>query len=192
MAMTASSTINSPLFSTYDYIAKLDVFPFSLPDEAKQIIMSTIVAISSIRSPCPFQVFAIYCMVFMCSQVLCLIRKMGGGKSLVIITTAAMLRGVTIMMVPLIGLGSDQVNKAANIGQRIEAYHVDENVGNNFLCLMKRLLSLKMQNGRSGSSIILYCSPQSLAPTTNLSRCLRKLAKQFIQHFKRRCHITLN
>ena len=80
MATAASSTINSPLFSTYDYIAKLDVFPFSLPDEAKQIIMSTIVAISSIRSPHPFQVFAIYCMVFMCSQVLYLIRKTGEGK----------------------------------------------------------------------------------------------------------------
>ena len=83
--------------------------------------MSTIIAISSIQSPRPFRVFAIYYMVFLCSQVVYLIHKTGEGKSLVIITTAAMLRGVTIVMVPLIGLGSDQVNKAVNLGQHIEA-----------------------------------------------------------------------
>ena len=143
---TSSTTLspNTPLVSTYDYIARRDVFPFSIPDEAKQIILSTIIAISSIRSPRPFQVFAIYCMVFLCSQVIYIIRKTGEGKSLVIITTAALLRGVTIVMVPLIGLGSDQVNKAVNLGQRIEAYHVDKNVGNIFLCLKKRLLSIEM------------------------------------------------
>ena len=175
-----SSTITPPtptLFSTYDYAARRDIFPIPIPERVKQIIISTIIAISSIGSPRPFQVFAIYCMVFLCSQVVYLIRKTGEGKSLVIITTAALLRGVTIVMVPLIGLGSDQVNKAVNLGQRIEAYHVDENVGKDFLCLMKRLLSIKTRGGHSGSSIILYCSPQSLSPTTNLSRCLKQLAR---------------
>ena len=145
-----SSTITPPtptLFSTYDYAARRDIFPIPIPERVKQIIISTIIAISSIGSPRPFQVFAIYCMVFLCSQVVYLIRKTGEGKSLVIITTAALL------------------------------YHVDENVGKDFLCLMKRLLSIKTRGGRSGSSIILYCSPQSLSPTTNLSRCLKQLAR---------------
>ena len=62
-------------------------------------------------------------------------------------------------MAPLIGLGSDQVNKATNLGQRAEAYHVDKNFGADFICLMKRLLSMKTKGSRSGSSIILYCSP---------------------------------
>ena len=79
---------NTPIFIKYDYIARCNVFPSSIPDEAKQIILSTIIAISSIRSPRPFQVFAIYCMVFLCSQVIYIIRKTGEGKSLVIITTA--------------------------------------------------------------------------------------------------------
>ena len=52
----------------------------------------------------------------MCSQVIYLIRKTGEGKSLVITTTVALLCGVTIVMVPLLGLGSDQVNKAVNLG----------------------------------------------------------------------------
>ena len=72
-ATATSSTTpspNKPHVRTYDYIARRDVFPFSITDEAKQIILSTIIAISSIRSPHPFQAFAIYCMVFLCSQVI--------------------------------------------------------------------------------------------------------------------------
>ena len=76
-------------------------------------------------------------MVFMCSLVVYLIYKTGEGKPPAIIMTAALLRGVTIVMVPIIGLGSDQVNKDVNLGQRIEAYHLYENVGQDFLSLMK-------------------------------------------------------
>ena len=45
-----------------------------------------------------------------------------------------------------------------------------------FLSLTDRLLSIQQRGGRSGSSIILYCLPQSLDPTTKLSRCLIQLA----------------
>jgi len=40
-----------------------------------------------------------------------LVHKCGEGKSLVLLGTATMLRGVFVCMVPLIGLGSDQVSK---------------------------------------------------------------------------------
>ena len=53
-ASSTTSFPNPPLFSTYDYIARCDVSPLSIPDGAKQIIISTIIAISSIRSPQPF------------------------------------------------------------------------------------------------------------------------------------------
>ncbi|KAL7539694.1 hypothetical protein ACHAXR_009496 [Thalassiosira sp. AJA248-18] len=117
-------------------------------------------------------------MVFLTSQTLYLIRKTGEGKSLVILTTAAMLRGVTVVMVPLIGLGSDQVNKSFRLHEGIEAYHVDENKGDDFMHLMKRLMSIKKRDGRSSNSIILYCSPQSLSPTNMFSQCLTALAKR--------------
>ena len=79
-------------------------------------------------------------------------------------------------MVPLIGFVSDQVNKTINLGQRVEAHHVDENPGDDFLSLTDRLLSIQKHDGRLGSSIIIYCLPQSLDPTTKLSSCLKLVA----------------
>ncbi|KAL7535523.1 hypothetical protein ACHAXR_006542 [Thalassiosira sp. AJA248-18] len=89
-----------------------------------------------------------------------------------------MLRGVTIVMVPLIGLGSDQVNKSFRLKEGVEAYHVDENRGEDFILLAQRLLSMKTDGGRTPNSIILYCSPQSLSPTGTFSHVLKKLASR--------------
>ena len=86
--------------------------------------------------------FAIFCMVYLTTQTIYLIRKTGEGKSLVITTVAAMLREVTIVMIPLIGLGSDQANKSINLAKRVEAYHIDENRGSDFLKLTARLMSI--------------------------------------------------
>ena len=41
-------------------------------------------------------------------------------------TVASLLQGVAIILVPLVGLGSDQVTKALRPDHNIEAYHVDE------------------------------------------------------------------
>ena len=76
-------------------------------------------------------------------------------------------------MVPLIGLGSDQVNKSFRLTHRVEGYHVDEHKNGDFLLLLKRLLSMKiLGDGQTHSSLILYCSPQSLSPTSQFSTCL--------------------
>ncbi|KAL7535419.1 hypothetical protein ACHAXR_006478 [Thalassiosira sp. AJA248-18] len=117
-------------------------------------------------------------MVFLSSQFIYLIRKTGEGKSLVILTTATMLRGVTIVMVPLIGLGSDQVNKSFRVKEGVEAYHIDEDRGEDFMLLSRRLISMKTTEGRSANSVILYCSPQSLSPTGHFSHVLKKLASR--------------
>ena len=108
-------------------------------------------------------------MVFLTSQIIYLIRKMGEGKSLIITITLAVNQGITIVIVPLIGLGIDQVNKAINLDQSIEVYHVDENCGDDFLSLTDCLLSIEKRDIRPGPLIVLYCLPQSLGPTTKLS-----------------------
>ena len=61
----------------------------------------------------------------MTDQFIYLIHKTGGGKSFFVIATAELLLVVTTVIVWLIGLGSNQVNKSTNLGQYIEAYHVD-------------------------------------------------------------------
>ena len=80
-------------------------------------------------------------------------------------------------MVPLMGLGSNQVNKSTNLGQRIEAYHVDKNHGNDFLEFVSCLISVQREDGRPDSSTNIFCSPQSLVPNSKLSLCFRKLTK---------------
>ena len=101
---TPSPITSLTLFSNYNYDTGEETFPINVPAEENSIICSIILATSSIASTRPFQVFAIYCMVFLFSQIIYLIHKPGEGKLLIIITVAAMLRGVIIVMVPLIGL----------------------------------------------------------------------------------------
>ena len=91
---------NTPIFIKYDYIARCNVFPFSIPDEAKQLI------ISSVQSPCPFQVFAIYCMVFLCSQVVYLIRKTGEGSYTVLVDDTSV-TALTAAVEDLVVCGAD-------------------------------------------------------------------------------------
>ena len=70
-----------------------------------------------------------------------------------------MLRGVTVVMVPLIGLGSDQANKAKNLDNRVEAYHLDEFKENAFKVLRERLMMYETNHRRT---IILFVSPIQL------------------------------
>ena len=102
---------------------------------------------------------------------------MGEGKSLAFLVTAVMLRGVTVVMVPLIGLGSDQVNTAMKLEHGGEVYHIDENKSSDFIALMDRLLSITKRDNRTVNSVVLYCSPQLLEPGGMFVRCLKKLAR---------------
>ncbi len=56
-----------------------------------------------------------------------LIRKTGEGKSLVVQGMASMMKGVTVVMVRLIGLGTDQDEKCNDANaMEVESYHLDE------------------------------------------------------------------
>ncbi len=56
-----------------------------------------------------------------------LIRKTGEGKSLVVQGMASMMKGVTVVMVPLLGLGADQDQKCNDVNEmEVESYHLDE------------------------------------------------------------------
>jgi hypothetical protein len=84
-------------------------------------------------------------------------------KSAIPLTAGSLLLRVIITLVPLVGLGSDQVSKSTNVGSLIEAYHVDEHRGPDATLLKKRLLSITDVEAEH-VSIFLYMSPQSLQP----------------------------
>jgi hypothetical protein len=69
------------------------------------------------------QIGAIHNIVFHCNQIVHLIAKMGSGKFVVPLTIGSLQTGVMVTMVPLIGLGSDQVKNGSNEDNLIKAYH---------------------------------------------------------------------
>jgi hypothetical protein len=114
-----------------------------------------------IQSPHDWQIRAISDIAFSRDTSTFLIAKTGSGKSAVPLTVGSLLTGVTLTMVPLVGLGSDQVNKCSNPDNFIEGYHLDEHRGRDAGLLRKRLLSLT-EYECDNVSIFLYASPQSL------------------------------
>ena len=65
-----------------------------------------------IQYPHKFQIRAIHHTAFQHNQILYLLAKTGSGKSAIPLTIGSLQTGVTLSMVPLIGLGSDQVNNS--------------------------------------------------------------------------------
>ena len=88
-----------------------------------------------------------------------------------------MRRGVTIIQVPLLGLGTDQVAKAIHVDGNIEAYHVDEFKGRDGNTLRTRLIQADEEQLQR-LSIILFMSPRSLLPDSDWSEVLTDLAKR--------------
>ena len=67
-----------------------------------------------IHCPHEFQIRAIHRATFHRDELVYIIAKTGSGKSAIPLTVGSLLTGVVITLVPLIGLGSDQVSKSCN------------------------------------------------------------------------------
>jgi hypothetical protein len=81
------------------------------PDEERWIRQCMLVD-WGILSPHEWQIRAIHNVAFTRDQLIYLVAKTGSGKSAVPMTVGSLQMGVTLTMVPLVGLGSDQVKSA--------------------------------------------------------------------------------
>ncbi len=97
------------------------------------------------------------------------------GKSAIPLTIGLLQTGVTLSMVPLVGLGSDQVNKISNDDNLIEANYLNEHRGDDGKALRDCLLALNEQEA-GHVSIFLYALPQSLQVSTFWYQCLLTLS----------------
>ena len=98
-----------------------------------------------------------------------IIPKTGSGKSAIPLTIATLCRGVSIILVPLLGLGSDQVTKAILADKNIHAFHVDEHqdVGRRKdETLLKDLLRNATPQKMANTSTLLFLSRQALGETS--------------------------
>jgi hypothetical protein len=78
---------------------------------------------------CNFQIKAIHQAAFFQEQMVYVCTKTGFGKLAIPLTAGSLLSRVIITLVPLVGLGSDQVSKSSNDASYIEVYHIDEHRG---------------------------------------------------------------
>eukprot|EP00956_Cyclotella_meneghiniana_P018449 scaffold30718_cov36-Cyclotella_meneghiniana.AAC.1 len=135
-----------------------------------------------IEQPRDFQLEAINHLTFADDACLILIRRTADGKSLVPLITSVIKGGVSLVLVPLHGLGSDQVDKATVEEHGVEAYYIDEHRFANAKALMDRLKSLTAEEAGE-RTIILYVSPTSLNPESDWVEIFGKLATDgFITH----------
>jgi superfamily II DNA helicase RecQ len=124
-----------------------------------------------------FQICVIHLIVFHCNRLVYLIAKTGSGKLAVPLTIGLMPNGITLTMVPLVGLGSNQVSKSMNEANCIKAYHLDKHRGVDAQVLRDCLLSLN-QREVEFVSIFLHASPQSLQVGIYWCQCLVTLSSR--------------
>ena len=145
------------------------------PPIVEKVIRNMLHHVWGIDLPREYQIYAIFFLVFLKLGMMYLIRKTGEGKSLVLLGMATALRGITITMVPLLGLGSDQVSKSKRLQRRVESYHVDEFRYEHYEKLMERL---KTYSPGDKSSIIIFISPQQLKSSSRWYKLFVDLAKK--------------
>ena len=109
-------------------------------DEFVNIITAACLDIYGVVSPRDFQIEGIHHSAFNDDSYLFVSQPTAKGKSLIPLAVNALRRGVGINLVPLIGLGSDQVEKAIFTEHNAEAYHADEHRKKDGRYLRQRLL----------------------------------------------------
>jgi hypothetical protein len=112
-----------------------------IPPLLERIIRKSMFNDWGILNPHEFQIRAIHKVAFSRDKLLFLIAKTSSGKSAIPLTVGTLQTGITLSMVPLVGLGSDQVAKGNNRSRFVEAYHLYEHRGKDGVELRRRLMS---------------------------------------------------
>jgi hypothetical protein len=154
------------------------IVPFEeIPANRKSIIKRACSDVFSVEATREFQVTATHYLSFHNDAYLSLIRCTADGKSLVPLCTAAIRRKVTLILVPLHGLGSDQVEKSTLRDKGVTAYYLDQHKRENEEALKERLDRLTLEEAKV-SSTILFVSPQVLVSDSMWYHVLQSLAER--------------
>ena len=146
-----------PRLSASSTVTPIDSIAPDLRADAKGAISQ----LFGIDTPRDLQMEVIHHCAYNDNAVVYVNAKTAEGKSLCPLTVAAMRRGVAIILVPLIGLGSDQVAKASRADHNIEAYHIDEHKGPNAYALRERYRAYNKEESKH-VIILSFINPQSL------------------------------
>jgi hypothetical protein len=99
---------------------------YSMTDTECEIMVDALLHNAKIDKPHPFQLNAVHHGLFSAAAIIYIIAKTGYGKTCIPATINSTRGGIAVYLVPLLGLGSDLVNKSTNLERGIESYHIDE------------------------------------------------------------------
>ena len=132
----------------------------SIAPDLRADVEGAISQLFGIDTPRDLQMEVIHHCVYNDNAVVYVNAKTAEGKSLCPLTVAAMRRGVAIILVPLIGLGSDQVAKASRADHNIGAYHINEHKGPNVYALCERYRAYNKEESKH-VIILSFINPQT-------------------------------
>ena len=98
-------------------------------DAPKRLIGDAVAEVFNIHTIHEWQVEAIFHVLHKQDLFTIINGHTAGGKTLILLTVALIRPKVSLVLVPLLGLGSDQVEKATVHKHNVKAYHVDEHRG---------------------------------------------------------------
>ncbi len=149
-----------------------DIVSFDvIPQRWIAMIKEAIKTLTGITTPYPYQIETIYHGIRENDTTMYLVRKTSDGKSLVPQTS----RGISVTLVPLIGLGCHQADKSSVAEHNVEAYHVDEYHGEDANDLRERLNGMSPEEAEE-ITIMLYISPQKMKANSDWFRVLKDIA----------------
>ena len=163
----AENNADNSLFSSPEPASVYSGIPDS-PPGVLDGIRAMLTEAWNIQEPKEWQLQAIFAMTYGLDRAfrrLLLVRRTGDGKSLVIYGLATLLRGVTIVMVPILALGSDQVSSVwsmANPLAAVYAEHLDSIRERDDVVSMARFLKSLRCEDKYTQSIVLWVGPDTL------------------------------
>ncbi|KAL7449133.1 hypothetical protein ACHAWC_001222 [Mediolabrus comicus] len=153
-----------------------DIVPFdAIPPIWIDMIKAAIHDLTGISTPHQYQIETIYHGIKEDDTTMYLVRKTSAGKSLVPQTIAFFRNAISVLLVPLHGLGCHQTDKSSFAEHNVEAYHIDEHHGDDADLLRKRLNCMSMEEAEY-VTIMLYISPQKLKADSDWFHILKDLA----------------
>ena len=129
-----------------------------------------------VPNPRPFKFVGVHHCAFKGNTYLVVICHTADGKSLIPQIVGILQPTVCIYLVPLIGLGSDQVERAMVIEQNIEPYHVDKHKNEDARLLITCLEQMTKEEAKY-VTIKLFLGPNTMT-STRWGPVLEKLARR--------------
>lgn len=136
-----------------------------------------------VNNPREFQIRAIHCLVFargLHIPRLGLLHRTSEGKSLVIVGAATMLRGITLVIEPLVAISADQVTNVSAFSSpraRVYEFYLDSMSEDHVREFGRFLLRLEKCERHS---ILLYASPDVIKPGSLWHKCIINAKRQKI------------